>query len=50
MMDKHFEMDDYIMDTCKAWNVDGIIYERMQYCEIWGGELPVTSSSSRNRP
>ena len=38
MMDKHFEMDDYIMDTCKAWNVDGIIYERMQYCEIWGGE------------
>lgn len=38
MMDKHFEMDDYIIDACKQWNVDGIIYERMQYCEIWGGE------------
>ena len=38
MMDKHYEMDDYIIDACKAWNVDGIIYERMQYCEVWGGE------------
>ena len=38
MMDKHFELDDYIMQTCKDWHVDGIIYERMQYCEIWGGE------------
>lgn len=38
MMDKHFELDDYIMQTCKDWKVDGIIYERMQYCEIWGGE------------
>ena len=38
MMDKHFEMDDYIIETCKNWNVDGILYERMQYCEIWGGE------------
>ena len=38
MMDKHFEMDDYIIDACKKWNVDGILYQRMQYCEIWGGE------------
>lgn len=38
MMDKHFEMDDYIIDACKQWHVDGILYERMQYCEIWGGE------------
>lgn len=38
MMDKHFEMDDYIIDSCKKWNVDGILYQRMQYCEIWGGE------------
>jgi len=38
MMDKHFEMDDYIISVCKDWNVDGILYERMQYCEIWGGE------------
>lgn len=38
MMDKHFEMDDYIINACKNWNVDGILYQRMQYCEIWGGE------------
>ncbi|MDR1132427.1 MAG: 2-hydroxyacyl-CoA dehydratase family protein [Oscillospiraceae bacterium] len=38
MMDKHFEMDDYIIDACKQWQVDGILYQRMQYCEIWGGE------------
>ena len=38
MMDKHFEMDDYIINACKDWHVDGIVYERMQYCEIWGGE------------
>ncbi len=38
MMDMHFELDDYIMNTCKEWRVDGIIYQRMQYCEIWGGE------------
>lgn len=38
MMDKHFEMDDYIIDSCKKWNVDGILYQRMQYCEVWGGE------------
>lgn len=38
MMDKHFEMDDYIIEACKKWNVDGILYQRMQYCEVWGGE------------
>lgn len=38
MMDMHFELDDYIIDACKKWKVDGIIYQRMQYCEIWGGE------------
>ena len=38
MMDKHFEMDDYIIDACREWKVDGLLYERMQYCEIWGGE------------
>lgn len=38
MMDMHFDLDDHIMETCKEWHVDGILYQRMQYCEIWGGE------------
>lgn len=38
MMDKHIEMHDYIVKTAKEYNVDGIIYERMQNCECWGGE------------
>lgn len=38
MMDKHIEIDDYIIDSCKEWNVDGILYQRLQYCEVWGGE------------
>jgi len=27
-----------IVDTCKAFNVQGVIYEKMQNCECWGGE------------
>ncbi len=38
MMEMHFDINNYIMDACKEWRVDGIIYQRMQYCEIWGGE------------
>ena len=27
-----------IVDTCKEYSVQGIIYEKMQNCECWGGE------------
>ncbi len=27
-----------IVDTCKEYNVQGVIYEKMQNCECWGGE------------
>ena len=27
-----------IVDTCKAYNVQGVVYEKMQNCECWGGE------------
>ncbi|MDR1131194.1 MAG: 2-hydroxyacyl-CoA dehydratase family protein [Oscillospiraceae bacterium] len=27
-----------IVDTCKAYDIQGIIYEKMQNCECWGGE------------
>ena len=37
MIDKHEEMVDFIVDSVKEFNVDGVIYERMQNCECWGG-------------
>ena len=27
-----------IIDTCKAYKVQGVVYEKMQNCECWGGE------------
>lgn len=38
MMDDRIELHKYIIDTAKEYKVDGIIYEKMQYCECWGGE------------
>ena len=38
MMDKHVELHDFIIKTVRDYNVDGVIYERMQNCEVWGGE------------
>ena len=38
MMDKHQELHDFIMDSVKDYNADGVIYQRMQKCECWGGE------------
>jgi len=38
MMDKHTELHDYIIQSVRQAKVDGIIYQRMQNCECWGGE------------
>ncbi|MEA4895301.1 MAG: 2-hydroxyacyl-CoA dehydratase family protein [Oscillospiraceae bacterium] len=27
-----------IVDACKKYNVQGVVYEKMQNCECWGGE------------
>jgi len=27
-----------IVDACKKFDVQGVIYEKMQNCECWGGE------------
>ena len=37
-MDNREELHQYIINTAKEFNVDGVIYEKMQYCECWGGE------------
>ena len=38
MMDKHGELHDFIISSAKENACDGVIYERMQNCECWGGE------------
>ena len=38
MMDKHNELHDFIIKSAKENGCDGVIYERMQNCECWGGE------------
>ncbi len=38
MMDKHVEMHDFIIKSVRDYKADGVIYERMQNCECWGGE------------
>lgn len=38
MMDKHGELHDFIIKSAKENACDGVIYERMQNCECWGGE------------
>lgn len=39
MLDLHDELHDFILDMVKDFKVDGIIYQKMQNCECWGGEL-----------
>ncbi len=38
MMDKHQEMHDFVIKSVRDFNADGVIYQRMQNCECWGGE------------
>ena len=38
MMDKHVDMHDFVINAVKEYGVDGVIYQRMQNCECWGGE------------
>lgn len=38
MIDMHDELGDFIMGMVKDYKVDGILFEKMQNCECWGGE------------
>ena len=39
MCDKVVERSDYIKAMVDEFNVDGVIYERMRYCDLWGGQI-----------
>jgi bzd-type benzoyl-CoA reductase N subunit len=34
----HPRRQQYLMDLVKEYKIDGIIIQRMKYCDIWGGE------------
>ncbi|MDR1603932.1 MAG: 2-hydroxyacyl-CoA dehydratase family protein [Gracilibacteraceae bacterium] len=38
MVDLHNEFRDFMIGMAKDYRVDGIIYSRVKYCEVWGGE------------
>jgi benzoyl-CoA reductase/2-hydroxyglutaryl-CoA dehydratase subunit BcrC/BadD/HgdB len=39
MGDKVSERSDYIVQMVQDFSVDGVIYERMRYCDLWGGQI-----------
>lgn len=38
MMDQHVSLLGFIKDMIQRFKVDGIIYQKMQFCDLWGGE------------
>ena len=38
MMNQHASLFEFIMDMVQGFKVDGIIYQKMQFCDLWGGE------------
>ena len=38
MMTQHASLLEFIVDMVEAFKVDGILFQKMQYCQLWGGE------------
>ena len=38
MMNQHASLLEFIMDMVQEFRVDGIIYQKMRFCNLWGGE------------
>ena len=38
MCNLHDDLHNFILRAAREFKIDGIIYESMKYCEIWGGE------------
>lgn len=39
MMEESTDRFDYIMDKIKEYRVDGVIYETVKFCDLWGYEV-----------
>jgi benzoyl-CoA reductase/2-hydroxyglutaryl-CoA dehydratase subunit BcrC/BadD/HgdB len=38
MVNMHDDLHELIFQTLQDYKVDGIVYSKLQYCEVWGGE------------
>jgi benzoyl-CoA reductase/2-hydroxyglutaryl-CoA dehydratase subunit BcrC/BadD/HgdB len=38
MCNLHHDFSDFVVEMCKEYKIDGVIYEKLKYCEVWGGE------------
>jgi len=39
MSDKVSERNDFVRMMVERFNVDGVVYQRLRYCDLWGSEL-----------
>ncbi len=39
MCDQVDERNDYVKAMAEQFNVDGVIFQRMRYCDLWGGQV-----------
>ena len=39
MVDKVVERCDFVKQMVRDFNVDGVVFQRMRYCDLWGGQL-----------
>ncbi len=39
MVDGVVERSRFIKEMCESFNVDGVIYHTMRYCDLWGGSV-----------
>jgi benzoyl-CoA reductase/2-hydroxyglutaryl-CoA dehydratase subunit BcrC/BadD/HgdB len=37
MTDGHAALYEFILEMTKTFNVDGIIFQKLRYCTLWGG-------------
>jgi len=39
MVDNAGERSDYIKQMVNDFNIDGVVFQRIRYCDLWGGQL-----------
>ncbi len=39
MCDQVAERNDYVKDMAEQFKVDGVIFQTMRYCDLWGGQI-----------
>lgn len=49
IMEDHPRRFQFIMDMAEAFGVDGIICERLKFCDLWGGENYLIRSKAKER-